>query len=169
MYGRTFFIHLLMALIWQVSIVGCNDKTTCLPVPPADDTPPHANLHISYIHASSGRLQTVTRTHSDPDLSIEADASSEIKILYSGSDTNGLRSLQFIGTRQKTVSVGIEREAIDHEPVESRCPVLRMERSTILYPHRGQQSFNLAVMAENWVGQRAFTGNVYIRLHFTVE
>ena len=151
-----------------VFLAGCRQKT-CLPIPLTDETAPHAGLSVQYIENSSSQMRTVTLTQDDPTLSIDADASAEITVTFMGSDDEGVKSIQLIAIRQKTVGSGVERASLNLNPVVSRCPVARMERSTVLRPHQGQKSFSLAMMTENWVGQRSFTENLFIRLHYTEQ
>lgn len=146
------------AIVSALFLTGC----ACLPVPTTDVSPPTAGITVEYRPLGGGARVAKTLLPTDADISVEADKSDVISVLYTGGDAQGLRRIEldwelatWTGTSY-TTTLGL---AIDEE---ATCPKESLIGNHTFDPASTQVRYRLATRSHNWLGLTIRTGQITI-------
>lgn len=147
------------------ALILCGFKSCvsdCLPIPSQDVTPPTAGIFVEYY--VDGQSKTQSFSESDQELHLEADKNRKITILYSGQDSEGMKSLQIsITVHRQSGGLG-QREDWDTMPITLNCPKKLIMDNLEFGPGGGERGIVLSVRSKNWVGLLTMTKSLIINV-----
>lgn len=159
------FIIISAVILLTTLLIGsgsCNCDDPCLPEPESDSTPPSAGALVAYYR--NNIEETVSVSSQDPPVEVYADSNSNINIIYSGQDNEGMRrvSLGASGTWYPNPNT-IQHGTFQFDPLTSSCPVKLLMGSETLVANGKPGKIQITVESENWVGLTTSTRFITVR------
>lgn len=147
-----------LALPALLLAAGCE----CLPVPSSDASPPSAGVVVEYREPGG---QRVTRTIGvgDPDITVTADKSDVVAVVYSGGDDQGLRTVELVYDMKYSTGSTIVQPLLQALEVTATCPKKLLMGSHNFGPDGNPWRYEFASRSDNWLGTSATSGKVTVQ------
>lgn len=141
-----------------VFLAGCQ----CLPVPTADTTPPSAGVIVEY-REPGGQRVTRTAVVGDQDIMVTADRKDVVSVLYSGSDNEGMRTVELVYDMSYRTGTTITQPLLVEIKVKSNCPRKLLTDLHNFGPDEHPWTYVFSARSVNWLGLTTQSGKVTVR------
>jgi len=137
-----------------------HNTNPCLTIPTTDSTPPTAGMIIEYYQ--NGMSKNMTLSATDASITINADESKPVTILYSGGDNEGLKKLNIDYTEHRQTGGIGQTGNPEVQPITCSCPKAILMGTFTFDKNGGSRGITISVRSENWLGMITWTQQHHI-------
>jgi hypothetical protein len=139
-------------------LAGCK----CLPVPTADTTPPTAGVLVEF-REPGGQRVTRSAGAGDPNITVMADKTDVVAVVYSGGDNEGVRSVELVYDMSYSTGTTIVRPLLAQLKLTGSCPRKTLLDSHNFGPDSSPWRYEFSARSENWLGLTTTSGKITVR------
>ena len=147
-----------LAYVLPIVLAGCK----CLPVPTSDVTPPTASVMVEY-RQPGGQRVTRTMAVGTADATVLADKNDVVAVVYSGSDNQGLRSVELVYDAEYRSGNTVVQPLLRQLKLTAGCPRELLLDSENFGPDQSPWRYEFSGRAENWLGMTSTSGKVIVQ------